>query len=298
MELVRKVAPTEATVLITGESGTGKELAARALHDLSPHRDGPFVALNCGAFSETLIASELFGHAKGAFTGADAARPGLIREAAGGTLFLDEISAIPQSFQVMLLRVLEQRRARPVGGTGDYAASCRFIAAANRDLAQLVAAGSFRPDLFYRLNVFTLRMPSLRERPEDIPLLVDHFIREANRIYGKSVRALTPTALGLLEAAEWPGNVRELRNAIERAVIIADADLLDVHLFDPQLRPSATGLVAESADADYETILREVERRLLSRALRQSGGNRSEAARRLKIKRTRLNYRLKHLGLE
>jgi len=298
LELARKVAPTEATVLITGESGTGKELAARAVHDLSAHRDGPFVALNCGAFSETLIASELFGHVKGAFTGADADRPGLIREASGGTLFLDEIGTIPHSFQVMLLRVLEQRRARPVGGTGTYEVNCRFVAAANRDLQQLVAAGSFRPDLFYRLNVFALRLPPLRERRDDIPLLADHFIREANRTYGKAVRGLTPTAMALLEHAEWPGNVRELRNAIERAVIIADDDTLDVDLFDPQLRPSQSGLPMAAVEVDYETSLRDFERRLLGRALQESDGNRSEAARRLHMKRTRLNYRLRHLGLE
>lgn len=298
LELARKVAPTEATVLITGESGTGKELAARAVHDLSAHRHGPFVALNCGAFSETLIASELFGHVKGAFTGADADRPGLIREATGGTLFLDEIGTIPHSFQVMLLRVLEQRRARPVGGTGTYEVNCRFIAAANRDLQQLVAEGSFRPDLFYRLNVFSLRLPPLRERRDDIPLLADHFIREANRTYGKAVRALTPTAMALLEGAAWPGNVRELRNAIERAVIIAEDDTLDVDLFDPQLRPSSAGLPAAAMEVDYETALREFERRLLDRALHEAGGNRSEAARRLHMKRTRLNYRLRHLGLK
>lgn len=298
LELVRKVAPTEATVLITGESGTGKELAARAVHDLSAHRDGPFVALNCGAFSETLIASELFGHVKGAFTGADVDRPGLIREAAGGTLFLDEISAIPAGFQVMLLRVLEQRRGRPVGGTGTYEVNCRFVAAANRDLQQLVAAGTFRADLFYRLDVFAVRLPPLRERREDIPLLADHFIREANRVYGKSVRALTPTALALLEGAEWPGNVRELRNAIERAVIIAEADTLDVNLFDPQRRATAPGVPTTTGTPDYETTLRDVERRLLSRTLQECGGNRSAAARRLNIKRTRLTYRLRHLGLE
>jgi DNA-binding NtrC family response regulator len=298
LALLRKVAPTEATVLITGESGTGKELAARAVHDLSAHRDGPFVALNCGAFSETLIASELFGHVKGAFTGADVDRPGLIREAAGGTLFLDEISTIPPGFQVMLLRVLEQRLGRPVGGTGTYTVNCRFVAAANRDLRQLVAAGSFRADLYYRLDVFAVRLPPLRERREDIPLLADHFIREANRIYGKAVRALTPTALALLESANWPGNVRELRNAVERAVIIAEADTLDVDLFDPQIRPSAPRLPPALDTLDYETTLRDVERRLLERTLRECGGNRSETARRLNIKRTRLTYRLRHLGLE
>jgi DNA-binding NtrC family response regulator len=298
LELLRKVAPTEATVLITGESGTGKELAARAVHDLSAHRDGPFIALNCGAFSETLIGSELFGHVKGAFTGADADRPGVIREAAGGTLFLDEIAAIPAGFQVMLLRVLEQRRGRPVGGTGTYAVNCRFVAAANRDLRQLVAAGSFRADLFYRLDVFAVRLPRLRERREDIPLLADHFIREANRVYGKAVRALTPTALALLENADWPGNVRELRNAIERAVIIAEADTLDVELFDPQLRTAAPSLTADTATPDYETTLRDFERRLLGRTLHDCGGNRSETARRLNLKRTRLAYRLRHLGLD
>jgi len=198
----------------------------------------------------------------------------------------------------MLLRVLEQRRARPVGGTGTYEVGCRFIAAANRDLQELVAAGSFRADLFYRLHVFALEMPPLRERREDIPLLADHFVRLANTTYGRTIRGLTPTAMSLLESADWPGNVRELRNAIERAVIVADDDTLDVELFDPQLRQPAPGLNGALTDRDYETTLREFERRLLTRALHDAGGNRSAAARHLNIKRTRLNYRLRHLGLE
>ena len=295
--LLRKVAPTSATVLVTGASGTGKELAARAIHDLSPYSRGPFVALNCGAFSETLIASELFGHVRGAFTGADADRPGLIREASGGTLFLDEISTIPHSFQVMLLRVLEQRRARPVGGTGSYEVNCRFVAAANRDVQALVSEGVFRADLFYRLNVFSVHLPLLRERREDIPLLAAHFVRESARLYGREVRGLTPAAMALLERADWPGNVRELRNAIERAVILSDTDMLDVHMFDERLRHISLGDEHESVRTDYEGSMRDFERRLLQRALREAGGNHSEAARRLRMKRPRLNYRLKLLGL-
>ncbi|MCK5804986.1 MAG: sigma-54-dependent Fis family transcriptional regulator [Lentisphaeria bacterium] len=297
-ELLDKVAPTDATVLITGESGTGKELAARRVHERSPRRNDPFVALNCGAFSETLIASELFGHVKGAFTGADMDRPGVIREAAGGTIFLDEIATLPLNFQVMLLRVLEERRARPVGGTGDYEVNCRFVAAANQNLQRLLEERRFREDLFYRLNVFAVRMPALRDRREDIPLLADHFLRQASTRYGRDVKSLSTTAMALLEAAEWKGNVRELRNAIERAVILSEKGTLDAHLFEPQMRIGSGERHTYTPDtADYLACMRKFECQLLSQTLEETGGNRSEAARRLGVNRQRLNYRLRLLGL-
>jgi DNA-binding NtrC family response regulator len=297
MALVRKVAPTTATVLITGDSGTGKELVARAIHAGSTEAPGSFVALNCGSFSEHLICSELFGHEKGAFTGADAPRSGLIREAAGGTLFLDEIATIPPRFQVMLLRVLEQRVARPVGGDRDYAVNCRFIAAANRDLEAMVQEGSFREDLYYRLNVFNIHLPPLHERREDIALLADVFIQQAACDYGKPVRGITPGAMALLEAAHWPGNVRQLRNAIERATIVCEGDHIDTGDLDAQIRGMAIPRGHVAIPSGYEQAMRDFERKLVGTALERARGNRSEAARILQIKRGRLNYRLQALGL-
>jgi DNA-binding NtrC family response regulator len=297
MDLIRKVAPTTATVLVTGESGTGKELVARSIHSLSSHKQGPFVALNCGSFSENLIASELFGHEKGAFTGADQARRGLIREAEGGTLFLDEIATIPPSFQVMLLRVLEQRVARPVGGTGDYAVNCRFIAAANRDLEDMVRAGSFREDLFYRLNVFNVHVPPLRDRREDIPLLANVFVQDAAREYNRTVNGLTPGALALLESADWPGNVRQLRNAIDRAVIVCEGELVDSGDLDHRVRGLTGPGPQISPGSSYDQAMRSFEYNLVKAALQRAQGNRSEAARILQIKRGRLNYRLRQLDL-
>ncbi|MCF7855297.1 MAG: sigma-54 dependent transcriptional regulator, partial [Candidatus Pacebacteria bacterium] len=297
MELVHKVAPTSATVLVTGESGTGKELVARAIHALSDRESGPFVPLNCGSFSEHLIASELFGHEKGAFTGADKARQGLIREAAGGTLLLDEISTIPPSFQVMLLRVLEQRTARAVGGNEDYAVNCRFVAAANRDLEQMVREGVFREDLYYRLNVFNIHVPPLHKRREDIPLLTDLFIRQAAKAFGKHTHGITPGALTLLESAEWPGNVRQLRNAIERAVIVCENELIDTCDLDGRIRGLSVDAKHPYAPANYDEAMRTFERNLVQNALRRANRNHSEAARLLQIKRGRLNYRIQRLGI-
>ncbi|OGV66592.1 MAG: hypothetical protein A3K19_23810 [Lentisphaerae bacterium RIFOXYB12_FULL_65_16] len=296
-DLIRKVAPTQATVLITGESGSGKELAARAIHERSAGKDGPFLALNCGSLTETLIASELFGYAKGAFTGADRDRAGLIRDAAGGTLFLDEVAGLPPSFQVMLLRVLEQRRARPVGDTREYAVNCRFIAAANEDLEALVRQGKFRQDLFFRLNVFAVHVPALRERRDDIPVLADFFVQEAVRAFGKPVRGIAPAALEMLEACRWPGNVRELRNAIERAVITCEGDTLEVSDFEPRLRTASAGPADVALPVRYDDAMGQFERRLLAAALAHTQGNRSEAARLLRMDRGRLNYRLRKRGV-
>ncbi|MDD4097455.1 MAG: sigma-54 dependent transcriptional regulator [Lentisphaeria bacterium] len=308
MELARKVAPTAATVLITGESGTGKELVAHAIHALSPRAREPFTALNCGSFSEQLIGSELLGHARGAFTGAVMARAGLIREAGEGTLFLDEVATIGTNFQVVLLRVLEQHTARPVGAGAEYPVRCRFVAAANRDLGRMVAAGQFREDLFYRLNMFNIHLPPLRERREDIPVLTNFFLLQASQEYGKKVHGISAEALRRLEEASWPGNVRQLRNAVERAVILAEDHVLDLRDFawTDRSGPGRPGEVEDDSRsvgpgpgsaAGFDQAMADYERRLLAEAMRDAGGNTSEAARRLGIKRPRLCYRLKLLGL-
>jgi DNA-binding NtrC family response regulator len=297
VNLIRKVAPTPATVLITGESGTGKELVARAIHTMSANKDNPFTAINCGAISETLLASELFGHVKGAFTGADIPRQGLMRETGSGTLMLDEIATIPPSFQVMLLRVLEQRTARPVGGTGDYNVTCRFLAAANCNLEDLVRQNKFREDLFYRLNVFHIHIPPLRQRREDIPILADFFLKQTASQYGKTIRVITPAAMEILEEYTWPGNVRQLRHAMERATILCESDTLDINDLDPKIRCST--LPADSQDIlSYDQAMEHFERNLIQSALARTGGNRSQAANLLHMKRTTLNYRILQLGLE
>jgi DNA-binding NtrC family response regulator len=226
LDLVRKVAPSDANVLILGESGTGKELVARSIHRASPRANGPFVAINCGAIPAELLESELFGHAKGAFTGATATTEGLIREAHGGTLFLDEIPELAPALQVKLLRVLQDREVRPVGGKQVFNVDVRFVAATNRDLEELVAGGTFREDLFYRLNVIGIEVPPLRSRGKDVRLLADHFVEFYARKLGKKIRGITPDLAAFLERHSWPGNVRELENLVERAVILADADVL------------------------------------------------------------------------
>jgi DNA-binding NtrC family response regulator len=296
MDLVNKVAPTSATVLITGESGTGKELIARAIHSLSAGRGEPFTAVNCGALTEPLLASELFGHVKGAFTGADSDRRGLVREAGAGTLLLDEIGTVSHGFQVMLLRVLENRTARPVGGTGDYPVHCRFLAAANQDLDQLVARGVFRQDLFYRLNTFHIHLPPLRQRRRDIPVLAHHFLRQAARQYARGIQSIDPAAMNLLESHDWPGNIRQLRNVVERAVIVCEGDRVGVGDLDQTLRRSAN-LDAPVDRLQYHEAMRSYERRLLQAAIDRADGNLSLAARNLGMKRTTLNYRIAQLEL-
>jgi DNA-binding NtrC family response regulator len=226
LDLVRRVAPSDANVLVLGESGTGKELVARSIHRASGRANGPFVAINCGAIPAELLESELFGHAKGAFTGATATTEGLIREAHGGTLFLDEISELAPALQVKLLRVLQDREVRPVGGKQVFTVDVRFVAATNRDLEELVAGGRFREDLFYRLNVIGIEVPPLRERGKDVRLLADHFVELHARKLGKKIRGIAPDLAQFLERHAWPGNVRELENLIERAVILADGETL------------------------------------------------------------------------
>jgi len=296
LDLVRKVAPTPATVLITGESGTGKELIARTIHEQSDRCDEPFTAVNCAALTENLLSSELFGHDKGSFTGADADRAGLIREAGKGTLFLDEIGSVPKSFQAMLLRTLEQRVTRPVGGSREYPVHCRFIAAANQDLLGMVRKQEFREDFYYRLTTFHIDLPPLRDRRSDIPSLVHHFMHLASQQYDKPVQSIEPAAMSILESYDWPGNVRQLRNAIERAVIVCETDRLHVGDLDNTIRTSAI-LGHTDGDADYQQAMRTFETRLLRQTLQRTNKNLSEAARQLNMKRTTLSYRIKQLGL-
>jgi two-component system response regulator AtoC len=283
-------------VLITGESGTGKEVLARAVHAQSPRRNEAFVAVNCGAIPETLLESELFGHAKGAFTGADRARRGLLLEADGGTLFLDEIGELPTALQVKLLRVLQEEEVRPLGDSKPRAIDLRVIAATSRDLEAEVRAGRFREDLFYRLNVVRLDVPPLRERPKDISLLVDHYFAHFRAALGKPLRGIADDALDRLVRYAWPGNVRELENVIERAVILADGDRLTLReLPENVVRPGAAE--AASQDLCLRRARRSLEADLIQRALRATGGNRTHAARLLEISHRALLYKIKEYGI-
>jgi two-component system response regulator AtoC len=292
LELMERAAGFKSTVLVTGESGTGKEVLARAIHAQSPRRNDPFVAVNCGAIPETLLESELFGHAKGAFTGADRARRGLVVEADGGTLFLDEIGEIPTSLQVKLLRVLQEEEVRPLGETKARMVDVRVIAATARKLEAEVAAGRFREDLYYRLNVVQLEVPPLRERPRDVPLLADHFIAHFRATLGKPVRAISDEALERLVAYRWPGNVRELENVIERAVILAEGDTITLREL-PQNVVVADAVEGATPDLSLKRARRAAEVDAIRRALRATDGNRTHAARLLRISHRALLYKLK-----
>jgi two-component system response regulator AtoC len=296
LELLERAAGFKSTVLITGESGTGKEVLARAIHAQSPRRHEPFVAVNCGAIPEALLESELFGHAKGAFTGADRSRRGLFSEADGGTLFLDEVGELATALQVKLLRVLQEEEVRPLGETKARAVDVRVIAATARQLDAEVAAGRFREDLFYRLNVVHLEVPPLRERPRDVPLLVDHFIAQFRATLGRAVRSVSDDALERLVAYRWPGNVRELENVIERAVILANGDTIGL----PELPQNVVaGEEADGAAADLslKRARRAAEVGAIRRALRATGGNRTHAARLLRISHRALLYKLKEYAI-
>jgi DNA-binding NtrC family response regulator len=283
----------ESTVLITGESGTGKELVAAALHAASPRRGGPFVPVDCGALPESIIESELFGHERGAFTGAVGA-PGLFRLASGGTLFLDEIGEIPLAVQAKLLRALQTREVRPLGGAAALPVDIRVIGATNRDLAEMVAAGRFRSDLYYRLAVVRLELPPLRERALDIPLLAQHFL-EKHRRPDAAVTGIEPEALAALAARDWPGNVRELENAVESALALARGPRLGVHDFAV---PSASLPAAPpGAEAALPLSLDAYERAALERALAESGGDATRAARRLGIGRSTFYRKLAEHGI-
>ena len=295
-ETVQQVAPSRATVLITGETGTGKELIAKAIHNLSPRKNGAFIAVHAAALPSTLLESELFGHEKGAFTGAVERRIGRFELADGGTLFLDEVSELEPSIQVKLLRVLEERAFERVGGAKTLQVDVRLVAATNKDLKKLVSEGKFRDDLFYRLSVVTIDLPPLRERRDDIPLLVKAFLDEFGRENSKQVRELTPEALNVLLAYDWPGNVRELRNAIEQMVVLARAERLTVRDMPAAIRGSAdlTKINVVRAGMTVE----EAERQLIVQALTETNSNRTKAAQKIGISRRTLHRKLKEFGLE
>ena len=302
-DLIRKIATTRTSVLLVGESGTGKELASRALHELSQRSDKAFIAVNCGAIPEALLESELFGHVRGAFTGANTDKTGLFEAAHQGTLMLDEIAELPVSMQVKLLRVLQERKVKPVGGVNEREIDVRIVAATNRDLETEVEKGTFRQDLYYRLNVIQVRLPPLRDRREDLPLLVDHFIRKFSAEHGRPVSNVDPDVMMRLGSYPFPGNVRELENMIERAVTLSTTDRLSLEGF-PNLAgitPAAsvaTEVPVLSADGlDLDHVMEDFERAILIQALEKTGGNRTEAAKLLHVSFRSMRYRLSKLGL-
>lgn len=303
-QTIRTVAPTSSTVMIYGESGTGKELVARAIHACSPRSGEPFVSINCGAFPETLLESELFGYVKGAFTGATQNKRGLFEVSSGGTIFLDEISEMSLSMQVKLLRVLQERTIRPVGGTQETSIDVRVIAATNKDLRQMIADGIFREDLFYRVSVIPIYVPPLRERREDIELLAAHFLRKYAAAAQKSILRISAESLSELRDREWRGNVRELENAVERAVALeTGAELrVDFSSDQPPSRPAAAnGASATSSlpsqGLDFEKYVSDIERSLIESALRQSGGVQTRAAELLKVSYRSFRHLLKKYGI-
>jgi DNA-binding NtrC family response regulator len=299
LELVERAAEFKSTVLLTGESGTGKEVLARVIHAQSPRRNDAFVAVNCAAIPENLLESELFGHARGAFTGADRARRGLFVEADGGTLFLDEIGELTPPLQAKLLRALQEEEVRPVGESKPRKVNVRVLAATARDLEREVASGGFREDLFYRLNVLRVRVPALRERRQDIPLLVDHFLARFGVSLGKPVRELTEDALQKLVAYAWPGNVRELENVIERAVILCRSDRIGIRDLPPNVTaPTQLPPSGGAPEFSLRAARRGCETEAIQRALAATNGNRTHAARLLGISHRALLYKLKEYALQ
>ncbi len=294
LRFLSRVAPTEATVLIRGESGTGKELAARAIHRNSSRADKPFIAINCATLSETLLESELFGHERGAFTGAVARQIGKLEAADQGTVFLDEVGEIPVSLQAKLLRVLEERAFERVGGRQRIEVDVRIVAATNRDLEAAISEGTFRQDLFYRLDVITLELPPLRQRRGDVPLLASHFLAESSRRLGRPVAGVSPAARERLMNYDWPGNVRELRNAIERAVVLGRDELVQLEDLPATVREPRSSKVAP---ATYHEVIEAAKRRVILDALDASGGSVAAAARRLELHRNYLHRLIKKLGL-
>jgi DNA-binding NtrC family response regulator len=296
LERMRIVSPTRSTVLVVGESGTGKELVANALHQNSPRAQGPFVAINCGAIPGEILESELFGHEKGAFTGAHQRRIGLIERASGGTLFLDEISELSPDLQVKLLRVLEERHIMRVGGASQIPVDFRLVAATNRNLTRWVEDGRFRKDLFYRLKVVELRIPPLRERMEDIPLFVQHFLEFFNKELDRNVRGVHPAVLASLKRHQWPGNVRELRNLIESVVLFARNDEITLEDLPPEHRtPTVAAAVAEPAEWQPRRMV-DIEREAILRTVAHTGGHRARAADLLEIGLRTLQRKLKDYG--
>jgi DNA-binding NtrC family response regulator len=306
MKTVARAAPTQATVMLLGETGTGKELVARTIHGYSERSGRRFVAVNCSALAEGLLESELFGHVRGAFTGAAGSRPGLFREADRGTLFLDEIGDISPALQARLLRALQEHEIVPLGSETTVKVDVRVIAATHRDIGALVRAGRFREDLYYRLNVVTLQLPPLRDRKQDIPLLMDHFLRELTERHGRGPVAVDPEAQQRLLAYDWPGNIRELQNVLERALVLAEQDVIGPEHLPPEVRPGGGPADAPAPEADRSAAapapsallsLEEIERRHVTRVLEVTGGSREEASRILGISRRTLTRMVQRWGL-
>jgi two-component system, NtrC family, response regulator HydG len=295
-EFISRVAGRDSTVLISGESGTGKELVARAIHENSERKDKPFVAINCAAITETLLESELFGHEKGSFTGAVAQKKGKLEVADGGSIFLDEIGELAVAMQAKLLRVLQEREFERVGGTRPIKLDIRLIAATNRDLKEASRSGAFRPDLYYRLNVVSLRMPALRERREDIPLLAAFFAANHSQKVKRRVAGISPPARACLMRYEWPGNVRELENAIERAVVLGSTELILPEDL-PESILEETAAAGEPVNALHDGI-REAKKTLIERAIEQADGNYTEAARNLGVHPNHLFRLIRTLNLK
>jgi DNA-binding NtrC family response regulator len=294
---VAKVARIEAPVLVAGESGSGKELVARALHANSPRSSAPFIVINCGALPETLLESELYGHERGSFTGATGSRKGLLESASGGTVFLDEISETSLSFQVKLLRVIQEREIRKVGSNETIRVDIRLIAATNRDLREMVRTNRFREDLFHRLNVFTIALPPLRERTQDIPLLVSYFLKIFTEKHGKTVR-LAAEALDAMKRYSWPGNVRELRNMLERTVTFNDTGVIQLEDIEFGDEDPGSVPVARSQKVSVGTSLDQMEKDHIIRVLKETGGNKKKAAEILGIERRTLYNKAKRLGID
>jgi two-component system response regulator AtoC len=301
-ELCEHAAQYKTTVLVTGESGVGKELVARTIHDSSGRASQPFVAVNCGAIPAPLIEAELFGHARGAFTGAESAKPGLFREANGGTLFLDEVGELPPAVQVALLRALQEEEVRPIGEAKPVSVDVRIVAATSRDLEAEVERSAFRADLFYRLNVFRIHVPPLRERAMDVPVLAEELLRCLARRMGKAIEGIASDALDQLCAHRWPGNVRELENALERALILAPGRWLTADLIalgEPAERgQGAAAPTLDGADLSVKRRLRALEEELIRKALVRTGGNRTQAARILELSPRALQYKIKEYAIE
>jgi two-component system response regulator AtoC len=298
-KMIAKVAEVRSTVLLAGESGTGKELVARAIHEASARAQEPFVAVNCGAIPESLLESELFGHKRGAFTDAHSDKPGLFEEATGGTLLLDEIGELPLALQVKLLRTLQEGTIRRLGDTKDTDVDARLVAATNRDLNAEVDAGRFREDLFYRLNVLPIKLPPLRERREDIPLLVEHFIGQHNKRLGTAVKGITAEAEKMLLAYEWGGNVRELENVIERAMVLTEGERITPADLPDRVQQTrdVVRTTLSSDELSVKKTVRIIEEELIRRALAKTGGNRTAASKLLEISHRALLYKIKNYGI-